>query len=94
MTFAEFVSVANVATPIAVGIVGVLWRNSVGRLEKDYGALATRVNELEETRVEKETFIREGSRTRDTLEKLVEGQARIEGRLDMLRIPHGEDERG
>lgn len=101
VTTSEIISLANIVTPIVVGVVGWLVRQSMGRitdrieaLERKRDALELEVIELRrvshaevdaarEASVSRIDWIRESSRMRLTLERLVEGQARLEGRMDM-----------
>jgi hypothetical protein len=110
MTGGELLTVAQIATPVVVGGIGWLVRNSLARFTdqldslrqaqaKDAADLAEHVrvqesacdkhmasnaaaySEIAETKVDREDWIRESTRNRQTQEKLVEGLARIEGRL-------------
>lgn len=84
---------ANIATPIVVAIFGGLIRQSIGRITDRLERLERRADQSDERnkeirselerRVQREDFIRESSRTRNTLERLLDGQARLEGRLDV-----------
>ncbi|MCK6483743.1 MAG: hypothetical protein L6R00_06380 [Phycisphaerae bacterium] len=96
MTFDELLRVANILTPVLVAIVGFAVRQTlarisdrIARLEDDRRgdikrmiAAEERMDVMAETFVRREDWIREQARTRQTLERLVEGQARMEGKID------------
>lgn len=70
---------------VIVPIVGALLKNSIGRITDRIDRLEARTQRNEdslEKKVQREDFIRENARFRLTLEKLTEGQARIEGKID------------
>lgn len=82
MTGAE---IAQWASPVLLTGIGWLLRNSLGRVTDRIRRLEARTAETEERLqacASREDFIREMSRTRNALEKLMEGQARVEGKLD------------
>lgn len=96
MTFDELLRVANILTPVLVAIVGFAVRQTlarisdrIARLEDDRRddverlmAAEAQMQAMGDTFVRREDWIREQARTRQTLERLVEGQARLEGKLD------------
>lgn len=81
----SFETVVLLINSIVVPVVGWLVKQSMGRMTDRLERLESRTTGLEkdmDNRVTREDFIRETARTRNTLEKLVEGQARLEGKLD------------
>jgi hypothetical protein len=77
--------IAQCATPVLLAGIGWMFRNSLGRITDRIKRLEVRTGEAEtgiEGKASREDFIREMSRTRTTLEKLVEGQGRLEGKMD------------
>lgn len=96
MSLEDLLRAANIATPVIVAIIGFAVRQMMARMldriarleadrRDDVERLMTaemQMQTLGETFVRREDWIREQARTRQTLERLVEGQARLEGKLD------------
>lgn len=55
----------------------------IEKWQHDNEAWQREIENQMDAKVSREDFIRETSRTRQTLEKLIEGQARIEGKMDI-----------
>lgn len=93
MTAGEWIQVGNIVTPVLVGAAAWFMRQTLARvtdrldrIEQDVGRVDREVQALrtvERDSVSREEFVRETARTRITLERLGEGLARIEGRIDM-----------
>ncbi len=81
----SFETIVAIAQLFIVPAVGWLLKNSIGRITDRIDRLEVRTQKAEdglEKKVQREDFIRENARFRLTLEKLTEGQARIEGKID------------
>lgn len=81
MTFETWVALAQL---VIVPFVGWLLRNSFGRVTDRIGRLESRTDKTEaelDQKQDREDFIRETARMRNALEKLLEGQAKIEGMI-------------
>lgn len=83
----------NLLSPFVLGVIGWLMRNSMARFTDRIESLESwkmSVEEQLQAKVSREDFIREQARTRQTLERLIEGLARLEGKLDIgTRIAAG-----
>lgn len=83
MTTQELIGIANV---VVIPFVSYLFRGWLKQFTHRLAALENwqmRIDQEMSAKVSREDFIRESSRTRQTLERLAEGQARIEGKMDI-----------
>lgn len=75
----------NLLSPVVLGVIGWTIRSTLkavtDRLDKLETWQVTAQRDME-AKASREDFIREAARTRQTLEKLIEGQGRLEGKLD------------
>lgn len=83
----------NLLSPVVLSVIGWSIRNTLkgvtDRVDKLEDWQKT-VKEDMDAKASREDFIREGARNRQTLERLIEGQARLEGMLDVgTRIATG-----
>lgn len=94
--FSAWMPLVQLVFGVVIGWIGWSVRAIKRCIEKDLAkvkmefeiresALAARLARVEvacETKADREDSIREAARTRITLERLIEGQARLEGKLD------------
>jgi len=97
MTFDEGLRVAQIIVGIGVVAIGAWVKTAIGRITdrmerlesradaSDVAVAATRasITNVQNAGVKREDWIRDSARFRQTMERLVEGQSRLEGRLDI-----------
>lgn len=90
MTFEQLMKVANLASPFLLAAIGWLLKNALGRVtdriervEARTGANEAQISAVRETSVKREDWLRENTRTIQKLDKLCEGQARIEASVNV-----------
>jgi hypothetical protein len=93
MTSGNWITFVQIAATIVMAWIG--WslrtmkaciRAEMKVIANDVDAVRRRLTEAEddiERKVSREDFIRESSRNRQILERLMEGQARLEGKMDV-----------
>lgn len=83
----------NLLSPVVIAVLGWSIKNTIKGVTDRVDKLETwqtAVRRDLEEKASREDFIRESARNRQTLEKLIEGQARLEGMLDVgTRIATG-----
>lgn len=90
MTFNEIIKLANLLSPFLLAAIGWLLKNALGRVtdrvervEARAMANEERISVLRENSVKREDWLRENTRTIQKLDKLCEGQARIEASVNV-----------
>lgn len=90
MDFDHVLRAANILTPVVVAGVGWLIKNAIGRVTDRVERLEVRQRDTEfaldamrEQKVSREDWVRETTRTTQKLDRLCEGQARIEATMNV-----------